>query len=122
MTDLATRLEQGTAEQQQELLEEAWDTIAPLRGIAWASVNAGRFGRMIDAEAYESAALTLVPEGEGRWPQVYYVGPNPNDQRYGHRWSVWEKGKIEPHKGHNKDSSALALAAAALRARENSHD
>lgn len=61
------------------------------------------------------AAMTLVPNGEGRWPQVYYVGPNPNNQRQGHRWSIWLKGKAEPVKGHHKDSSALALCAAALR-------
>ena len=65
------------------------------------------------------AALTLVPEGDNRWPQLDYVGPNPNDSSKGHRWAIWlKKRSSKACRGHNKALSALALAAAALRARE----
>jgi hypothetical protein len=61
------------------------------------------------------AALTLVPEGDGRWPQVEYIGPNPNNVGQGHRWRIWfVTGRIS---GQSKATAALALCAAALRAR-----
>lgn len=78
-----------------------------------------RYSRLLDAEAWTSAAEMLVPTGEGRWPQLDYVGPNPNDSSKGHRWAIWlKKRPSKACRGHNKALSALALAAAALRARE----
>lgn len=61
MTDLATRLEQGTAEQQRELLSKAVEHLAARNLISYG--NSAKALRFIDAEAYESAALMLVPEG-----------------------------------------------------------
>lgn len=116
MTDLATRLEQGTAEQQRELLIAVFEVIHGERIVRH---HTGRttyhplwfkFNKMLNAEAYESAALMLVPEG---WT-----------------WTLRSSGFFElrhPDKC-NLDTEgreitlALALAAAALRARENSHD
>lgn len=57
------RIEQATAEQVRELLEEAWNTIARGRGLPWAEANARRFTAMLDAEAWTSAAELLMPEG-----------------------------------------------------------
>lgn len=62
------------------------------------------------------AAMTLVPDGNGRWPQVEYIGPNPNNKAVGHRWRIWLEGRPRMT-GHSLASAALALTAAALRAR-----
>lgn len=61
------------------------------------------------------AAMSLVPEGEGRWPQMIYRGPNPNNGDQAHRVEIWWQSR-NPDKGHSKASFALALTAAALRA------
>lgn len=71
--------------------------------------------RWLDPTASIDATLTLVPEGEERWPQVEYLGPNPNNARTGHRVWLWlRSGKV---RGEHPTSFALALCAAALRAR-----
>lgn len=44
-------------------LEEAWDAIARSNGLTWATSNAGRFMRLLDAEAWTSAAEMLVLPG-----------------------------------------------------------
>jgi hypothetical protein len=62
------------------------------------------------------AAMRLLPQGEGRWPQLEYIGPNPNNPSDGHRVKIWSKGS-KPVRGENPVSFALALCAAALRAR-----
>ena len=77
MTDtqaLIARLEAATADQQRELLIEAFEAFHPYPGPrhylfteidwSWDRLH-DRFMRMLDAEAYESAALTLAPEGWG---------------------------------------------------------
>jgi hypothetical protein len=61
---LASRVEAGTAEQQADLIQDAWDMMGPL--VRWTPEQARKFGIMIDAEAYESAALMLVPDGAVR--------------------------------------------------------
>lgn len=43
--------------------EEAWDIIARERGLSWATANASRFTRLLDAEAWLDAAMMLLPEG-----------------------------------------------------------
>lgn len=65
-------------------------------------------------------ALTLVPEGQGRWPQIYYISPNPNNSAHGHRWEIWVENRAKPHRGHHGQSSAIALVIAALSAKEPS--
>ena len=75
-------------------------------------INTPRYTASIDA------ALTLVPEGQGRWPQIYYISPNPNNSAHGHRWEIWGENRGKPHRGHHERSSALALCIAALSAKE----
>lgn len=65
------------------------------------------------------AALTLVPEGKGRWPQQEYISPNPNDAKSRHRVTLWCEGK-RPVRGKHPTSFALAICAAALRAKAGS--
>lgn len=65
------------------------------------------------------AALTLVPEGQGRWPQLYYISRNPNNTAQGHRWEIWTKNRPKPYRGHHKKSAALALCIVAIRAWRN---
>ncbi len=62
------------------------------------------------------AAMTLVPEGEGRWPQLEYISPNPNNPKQGHRARLWFAGG-DRFRGESLHSFALALCAAALKAR-----
>lgn len=105
---LIPRIEQATAEQVRELLEEAWNTIAPGRGVSWALANARRFTVMLDAEAWTSAAEMLVPET--------------------HFWSICMKGgatgfsaccqaRGDALERSDAATPALALAAACLRAK-----
>lgn len=70
--ELIARLEAAKADQQRELLIEAFEAFHPYPGprhylvteIDWSwDRMRDRFMRMLDAQAYESAALTLVPEG-----------------------------------------------------------
>lgn len=76
LTDLIARVEAGTAEQQRELLEAAFNaTRGPKPEIwsvpyevhtpeysAWVE-RKWKFGAMLEAEAYLDAALMLLPEG-----------------------------------------------------------
>ena len=59
MTDLPSRIEAADESEQRELLLEAFDAIFP-EGEA---DRLFRFVRMLNAEAYESAAMMLVPGG-----------------------------------------------------------
>ena len=66
-SELIARFETATADQQRELLSEAWLAInGPSPGLwndgfsEWIERKA-IFDTLLDAEAYESAALTLVP-------------------------------------------------------------
>jgi hypothetical protein len=62
------------------------------------------------------AAGSLVPVGEGRWPQQCYTGPNPNNGEQGHRVDLWLSGSVKV-RGRSRHHYALALCAASLRAR-----
>lgn len=64
LLELADRCEAATAEQQRELLEAAWAAIhgsLPRRNRGGHNAE-NSFVSMLDAKAYESAAMTLVPE------------------------------------------------------------
>lgn len=127
MTDLSTRIEQAGEGEQREMLEAAWEHLcgrsADFHTFAQSVARgerlnqAGRFGAMIYAGAYESAALLLVPNGEGHWPQVIQTGINPNNPIAKRcRAEIWAKGSGKPYRGAAA-TPALALACAAIRAR-----
>lgn len=71
---LIARLKAGTADQQEELLDEAWELLAncrpDFRNFALAAGNAGRFGRLLDARGFVDAALMLVPRGQ--YPEISF--------------------------------------------------
>lgn len=110
--DLAARCESAAEAEQRELLDEAWDAVAPMFPRDLLADRAARFGRMFDAEAYESAALMLVPEGWA-WMagcaagETFFATLSPTDE------SGIEADMIDT----NAATPALALCAAALRAR-----
>ena len=113
LTELAERCEKATAEQQRELLLEAFET---LTAAFVATPSAIKFVRMLDAEAYESAAMTLVPEG---WTYDAYQGPSGQP----HRWklrTIGDGDKFYTEVEAKAATPALALCAAALRARGQS--
>lgn len=60
------------------------------------------------------AAMTLCQPDENRWPQIEYIGHNPNNIKDGHRVRLWFNAKKVS--GQSMVSAALALCAAALRA------
>lgn len=120
MDNLIARIEAGTAEQQRELLVEAWEelhgpdpiAVSPER-LTWL-FKRQPFQRMLDAEAYENAAKMLIPpmvlwklssDTMGRGDTVNVI-IRPN--RIGNEKSVIGCGSTE----------ALAIAAAALRAKD----
>lgn len=75
----------------------------------------------VKAPAYTAsidAAMQLVPEEGSGWPQVIYRGPNPNNPPSFHRVELWLKTGAE--RGRHPTSFALALCAAALKARASS--
>lgn len=72
LRDLIERVERATPELQGKLIDEAWEACAAdsaaFRRFACThcsgfGTNAGRFSAAMDARAYESAAIMLVPEG-----------------------------------------------------------
>lgn len=100
LIDLAARVEAAEASEQRAMLYEAFHALR-LPGEY-------HFDKMLDAEAYESAAMTLVPE---RRNTELRIPLGARAEAY-----IWEPGQIPPHIGHAA-TPALALVAAALRAR-----
>lgn len=120
MTSLSDRVEAATADQQREMLSEAWKAI---HGESWqttiyrhGSLGAEpdrakgdvprRFARMLDAEAYESAAMSLVPEG---YSAIINTHLNSAMIALDGIWHTFH--------GSHAATPALALTAASLRAR-----
>ena len=118
LVKLAERCEAATGDEQRELLREAFDLAFPGEGPN--TNRRGRFDTMLACKAYESAAMTLVPEG---WEFVRLERRRswPDDPR-GDR-QLLEAEMMEPHgSGYSKTSAptaALALTAAALRAHQD---
>ena len=106
---LAERCEQATADQQRELLLEAFEA---LTAEFVATPSAIRFVQMLDAEAYESAAMTLVPKGWvfGRLAQ------NPISLRWYCDLDWHPLSDDRDNASGSNAAPALALCAAALRA------
>jgi hypothetical protein len=105
---LAERCEGASAAQQDELIDDAWDVLGPIRH--WTAEQAARIAEMLDAEAYESAAMILVPHGL-LWTM---------DSWEGSRWSagIWCDRRWLVHTSEKRTSKtpALALTSASLRA------
>jgi hypothetical protein len=126
LNELAEQAEAANAEQQHEMLAQAWEAIHgwPLR--LSAGLDAKRFLLMLDCGAFESAAMTLVPEGDGI---CLNMGQGPWVGHFARIWEVSAELAVggkdacawEVH-GCNPNSLSLALTAAALRARGSSHD
>ena len=103
---LATKCEQAPPEAQRDLLDEAWDAIGP--SMRPSPDQAGRFGKMMDDAAYESAAILLIPRN---W-RISFLRDEPPL-----RPPVKTHLAFGPQEAHAKGSTiALAIAAASLRA------
>lgn len=120
---LIERLEQATADQQRELLVSAYEAIHGERPCLagrklgrWLS-NFQPFSKMLDAQAYESAAMTLVPEG---W--VLAALSQVDDSRPVRQWFVELRRGFKT--SYDKaipvwaPTPAIALCIAALRAKD----
>lgn len=123
---LAARCEAAAVEMQAKLIDEAWDACAQhsaaFRAFATAYVsgfdnNAGKFGAAMDAGAYESAALMLVPE-ECRFN--LNRRPYAKGRQDGYHAQVWFSRFYETSEDMPNAWAATpahAITAAALRAR-----
>lgn len=115
LTKLAERVEGGTPDEQASLLEEG---AVALRGHSQSRTDPwwGRWDALMSVDAFESAAMTLVPEGWTFWSiQLKRIGT-------GHEGARAEVSRLS---GGDEDycisraaTPALALAAAALRAKD----
>lgn len=125
---LALRCEAATPEMQNALLDQAWEACAEyspaFRRFATFPLpsfdnNAGKFGMAMDAHAFESAALMLVPEGwrVSNWSQWKHEIL----RRQGTWLAILARDQDElagfGTRCQHAATPALALAAAALRAR-----
>ena len=128
MTDtqsLIARLEAATAIDQRDALISAYIAIHDGDHPEFcSSTRALRFMRMLDAEAYESAALTLVPEG---WRMAALCQRDPwfcrleTDDFESVTWGKGSDWITEVTSGSeataNSTTPALAIVIAALRAK-----
>ena len=107
LTALIARVEAATVAEQSDVLAAA---LMAARKAGWfAAKQYSSALRMLAASAYESAALTLVPEG-----MVWNAG---NDTPgWAHVWRDSPQYDGRPHDGRSA-TPGLALTAAALRAR-----
>lgn len=116
-SDLIARIEAGTADQQRELLIEAGRLVFDDRqgrnddGRKWSA-----FCAMLDAEAYESAALMLVPEG-----LVWCVLTDFGLPGRARLWGSVLPGQADSGWTADGATPALAICAAALSAKETDH-
>lgn len=108
LVELVERCEAATADEQREMLEHVFAALLPNPSV----LEARCFVDMLNCEAFESAAMTLVPEG---WN--WKVGHS------GYRASSWVMEGVRGGYVGNESyavTPALALCAAALRARDAS--
>ena len=111
---LADRVVAAIAEQQSYMLELAYQEIHGIYPGAHISLpsHALRFGRMVRAEAYESAAMSLVPEGWG-----FVLASKGIDDDNPDKWCVnIAQDPDDAGRLTFAATPALALTAAALRA------
>ena len=117
MKDLIERLEKAT-ENTRPLFEEAY--LAAHGKPCWDDGERGDFfQRCLDIGAWESAALTLVPEG---WTDIQlFVKENGSKARLKRPHPYALVAPMETNRDEDKLSStpALALCIAALKARED---
>lgn len=124
MTDLATRIEQATGPDRELFLEAFYETHgSALQGniaLPYQEYAAafGRFIELIDAEAYLDAAMSLVPEGR----PSKQIGTTDDGVGYaalaGNDMHMMAEDPDEFWVEATAATPALALCAAALRARE----
>lgn len=105
LTTLADRVAAATADEQRELLCDAWDALGPIR--KWTDEQARKFSTLVDDEGYVDAALMLVP-----MPGEVAITPNGDDDG----WQAWVWTLDDYPNWHTGNTMALAIATAALRA------
>ena len=114
LTDLIARVEAGTAEQQADLLDEAWEAVAPSWPLEKARKLAGEFSHKLDANAFVDAALMMVPDGV-LWTMNSWEGPS----RFSAGLWVGSRFIVYADKEKAASTPALALTSAILRARRD---
>lgn len=111
MSDLIEKLKAATEEDQDRLLTIAFNKLQASGRIS-RELSAKAY-KMLQVEAYESAALLLVPEGA------------PAELRF-HRDAVtgddYASYRIIPNKWQTHRTPALAICAAALEAKEKANE
>ena len=132
MTDtkeLRARCQSATADEQREVLEEVWEFLAPTFRRAGLPDVAHKFATMLDATAYESAALLLMREVLPGWRRVareesdhFFVrihSPDFDSVTWG-KGENWITDVLTGREASAKASTeALAILSAILTAKEN---
>lgn len=115
MKDLIARLEKAT-EPDRELLLDCYEAAFNDRRDLGPK-HLAQFLRLLDAEAWTDAALTLVPD-EHTW-EVWREWGGPLSGKPGFRFEAetWAKSHCNVLKGEHKTSPAIAICIAALKAR-----
>lgn len=113
--DLIARLEAGSADQQQTLIGEALEYVATQEN--WSAIRYGKAIGWLYAGAFESAALTLVPE-DLQYRIRKFIGGE-----FSERPGIWFSAQVCSYdlsvneEGASRATPALALTIAALKAR-----
>lgn len=122
LLDLASRCEAADASEQRELLEAAYeavsgsslyrDVVSTVDAVEGNAERASQFTAMLEVEAYESAAMQLLPEGQGRG--CFFMSRDSFGRTHCNAWTDVEFNR----KVHASAATpALALCAASLKAR-----
>ena len=111
MQDLIDKLEKATADEQESVLRDAL-AFAWQRG--WLSRDTyNRAREWVDLGAYESAALTLVPEG---WSRLQKTAEHHENGFVVELWRSWGPDAYKRISVRHQ-TEAIALCIAALKAR-----
>jgi len=119
LVELAARVKAATAEQQAELLNDAFAVVfgPPKRVMdddgVWLELRV-RFDGLLKWRAFESAAMTLVPEG---WDWSAGTGRGTGWATLGLKVTDRIGGSSDDEISREASTPALALVAACLRAR-----
>lgn len=110
LRELIERMETAHIGEESDLLSEAWDALAEHMAVfrRAASLNAAKFGKAIDAEAFESAAIMLAPPTT--WFSLRLLNTDFPEE-------LWRADlSVEDGCEATCRTPALAIAAAALKA------
>ena len=109
LRELIDRVQSAEPEDQADMLGEAWDALAKtkMEFRRFAMGNAGKFALLVDAEAFESAAMMMVPQSG------YFYLRLKSQNIDGDRWTA--DVSFEDGRDATCSTAALAILSASLK-------